>query len=186
MSEKLNYEQEFDVSHEAEELSQHVDKLRERVEHEQRHGSKEHVSELQKQAEHHAISHERPSAERAEHHAPSHHRASKDLKDLTFDRTMVRTRKKLNAPEKALSRVIHQPVINAVSEFGARTIARPASLFGGGLLALLGTTTLLYLTRKYGYEFNYLVFLMTFVVGFGLGSLIEMLVKLLKLRSRER
>lgn len=184
MSEKLHHRVEFEAGHGGETAHHHAEKLREQAEHEQNHGSKEHVSEVLKKVEQHAVSIEKPSAEGHEQHAQAQHKATKDLKELSFSRTLVRVRKRLNSPEKVLSRVVHQPVIDRVSEFGAKTIARPASLFGGGLFALVGTSVLFYLTKKYGYEFNYLVFLMTFVAGFVAGSILEIAFRLLRLRRQ--
>src|SRR5688572_4126154 len=184
MSEKLTLGQEFEVKHSGETAHHHAERLREQAEHEKRHGTAEHVSEVQKKVEQHAATVEKPSVEKSEHHAQAHHAAGKDLKNLTFNRTLVRVRKQLSAPQKVLSNIIHQPVIDTLSEVGAKTVARPSGVFGGGLFALLGTASLLYLTRKHGYEFNYLVFAMMFVVGFLIGSLIEIAVKVLRRRQQ--
>lgn len=179
MSEKLHHGAEFKVEHNGEAARQHIEKLRAQAEHEKQHGSAEHLSHIQKKVEQEAVS-GKELAPKAEQHnqASTHMSAGKDLKNLTFNRTLVRIRKRLNRPEKALSAIIHQPAVDKVSEIAANTIARPTGLFGGGLLALVGTSTVLYLTRKHGYEFNYLVFVMLFVAGFAIGSLLELIVKL--------
>ncbi len=106
---------------------------------------------------------------------PSQHHVTKDIKKLTFNRTLTRVRKRENVAERTLSRVIHQPSVERVSEAAGRTVARPSGILGGGILAFVGTLALLYITRKYGYEFNYLVFIMLFVAGFALGAVIELL-----------
>jgi hypothetical protein len=110
-------------------------------------------------------------------HQPSHDVASRQVKKLTYQRTLKRTQNRLRLPDRTLSRIIHQPAIEKVSEIAAKTIARPSGILGGSILAFVGTLTVLMLTKKYGYEFNYLVFFMMFVGGFAIGALAEITAK---------
>jgi hypothetical protein len=94
--------------------------------------------------------------------------------------TIKRTQKKLAPPERAFSKVIHQPVVEALSNVGEKTIARPSGLLAGGLFSVLSSLAILYVCRHYGYEYNFMVGLAGFVGGFALGVLIEGIVKLIK------
>src|SRR3712207_7384139 len=59
------------------------------------------------------------------------------------------------------------------------------TLFRSGLCALVGTSAYLFIARHYGFEYNYLVWLLLFVGGFALGLLLELLVALAT-RRRDR
>lgn len=106
----------------------------------------------------------------------SHGFVDRQLKSITLRRELQAIRRKLPAPQRALSRVIHQPVVRAVSEGAAKTVSRPSGLLGGGLLAFLGSTGYYYLTSHYGFTYNYFVMLALFAGGFVLGVVLELLV----------
>lgn len=98
---------------------------------------------------------------------------NKELKDLAYQRTLRRTQKKLPAPARVLSKVIHQPAIEAASEIAGKTVARPSGILTGGIIAFLGGSVFLWAARHYGFEYNFLLFAILFVGGYFLGLLIE-------------
>lgn len=182
MSEKLQQGIEFNHDSEARAAKEQADKLNQKAETQEKdHSGPENIARIQKQVEAQSISREQiaPSAE-SETTALGAASVGRDLKDLTFNRTLVRVRKHLKAPDKILSKLIHNPFIDKASEATSRTVARPSGFLGGGIMALIGTSILLYLTKKYGYEFNYLAFLLLFATGFMVGLLLEIIVKLLR------
>lgn len=152
---------------------------------EKEHGNQEHVQKLARQAEQHAVSGKELSHKK-EHRAPGPHPVlvNKQLKDIAFVRTMTRTRKKLHPTDRVLSKLIHNPVIDRPSDFLGKTLARPASMFWGALFAFIGTSVLLWITRHYGYEYNYFLALVLFVIGAVFGVLLEGLVYFLRRKSR--
>ncbi len=99
-----------------------------------------------------------------------------ELKNITLNRELTAIRRKLSAPQRALSKVIHQPVIRAVSEPLGKTVSRPSGLLGGGLTALIGTSIYLYIVKSSGQRYQYSVFLVLFAGGFIFGLLLELLV----------
>jgi hypothetical protein len=115
------------------------------------------------------------TAERAAKPAPVLN-VSRELKSITLRRELQDIRRQLPGPQRLLSRVIHQPAIRAISEISAKSVSRPSGLLGGGLVAFLGTSGYLYLTRHLGFTYNYLIFLLLFVGGFGIGLALELLV----------
>lgn len=112
--------------------------------------------------------------------APSQMGVQRELKLTAYKQTIRRIQTKLKGPEKVLSRVMHQPVVEKISNVGANTVARPSGILGGGFIALLGSSILLYLTKHYGFEYNLTVFFILFVVGFMAGIILEGLVKLVR------
>lgn len=101
-------------------------------------------------------------------------RVNRELRQITLRRELQHIRRKLPAPQRTLSKVIHQPVVRVASEAAGNTVSRPSGLLGGGLVALVGTTLYLVLANHVGFQYNYGVFLVLFVVGFALGLLIEL------------
>lgn len=98
---------------------------------------------------------------------------SKDLRSLTAARALSSIRHNLSLPDKALSTVIHQPVVRVISNAGAKTVARPAALFTGGLLAFVGSSVYLYMASHIGLTYNYAVAGLLFAAGFILGIIVE-------------
>jgi hypothetical protein len=109
---------------------------------------------------------------------------NRELKSITLRRELQQVQRKLPAPQRVLSRVIHQPVVRAVSEATAKTISRPSGLLGGGFVAFLGSSAYLYFTKHIGVQYNYLVFALLFVGGFVVGLILEFIVWALTARRR--
>jgi len=107
-----------------------------------------------------------------------------DLKKVTLRREIQAIRRKLPVTQRALSRVVHQPVVRVLSEVTGKTASRPSGLLGGGVVAFLGSAVYLYMTKHVGFTYNYLVFLLLFVGGFGIGLALELIVWALTARRR--
>ncbi len=116
---------------------------------------------------------------------PSSRLVTRELKQITLQRELLHIRRKLPRPQRALSKVVHQPVVRAVSETAGKTVSRPSGLLGGGLVALVGTSGYLYLSHHRGFHYNYLVFLILFAGGFAVGLILELLVWLATHRRLE-
>ena len=172
MSEKLQHggrEHQKTNSHEAHSDALKKKQERELTKAEKEHNSEEHIDAIRQQVEKQA-----PMQQEAHHSKTEHQKAhpvivNKQLKDMAFSRTMVRTRKKLSSPSRAFSKVIHTPVVDKTSEFVGKTVARPSGMLAGAFIAFVGTSTLLWATRHYGYTYNYLMVILLFVGGMAVG-----------------
>lgn len=109
-------------------------------------------------------------------HEPAPQPVNRELKNITLGRELKQIRRQLKTPDRALSRVIHQPVVRAISETSAKTVARSSGLLGGAVTAFIGSTSYLWFARHIGLQYNYLLFLLFFVGGFILGLAIELAV----------
>jgi hypothetical protein len=109
---------------------------------------------------------------------PTPRHVNRELKQITLQRELKQIRRKLPRRQRVLSKVIHQPVIRVVSETTGKTLSRPSGLLGGGLVALLGTSTYLFLAKERGFPYNYGVFLALFAGGFIVGLVLELAVHL--------
>lgn len=115
------------------------------------------------------------SAERAGQPA-SRQQISRELRQVSLQRELTDIRRQLSAPQRALSRLIHQPSVKVVSDAAGRTVSRPSGLLGGGLVAFIGSTGYLWLAHHTGFRYNYLVWLALLAGGFAVGVALEGLV----------
>lgn len=134
------------------------------------------LPELEKKAKEEALAGHEPVGKEKATHAPSELYVNQELKEQTWNRSMTRVRKHLSAPNRAFSKVIHQPAVDVVSRAGAKTVARPSGLLMGSIFAFLGSSFFLWMSKHYGFRYNYLVFFMFFVGGFAVGIVVEMLM----------
>jgi len=110
---------------------------------------------------------------------------SQELKRITLQRELQAIRRKLPRSERGFSKLVHQPVVRAVSEVTSKTVSRPSGMLGGGIVAFLGSLGYLYLAKHVGFKYNYFVFLVLFVAGFVIGVALEFIVYV-ALSSRRR
>lgn len=104
----------------------------------------------------------------------------KELKATSYQRTLKRVRASLNAADRAFSKIIHHSAIEPISEISSKTLARPSGILGGGIAALVGSGIVLYMARRYGFQYNFTTFLILLVAGFISGIAIEVLIRLLR------
>lgn len=109
---------------------------------------------------------------------------NRDLKDTKYKRTLQSVRKDLSAPERALSKVVHNPVVDAISTTAEKTVARPSGLLAGSICAFVGSSLFLWIAKHYGYTYNFLLMTIFFAGGFVIGLLIEFLLRGLKKSPR--
>jgi hypothetical protein len=178
----------------------------ERLDGAERHEHKEAVrapeisAEHKKRPEHHNREQEKINPEQAARRAESEAKSAKDIKvetshdsgfaqqhlvssELraeTLRRNLKKVRRELSWPNKAFSKVIHQPVIDAVSKAGAHTIARPNGVLTGAIVALVGSSYVFYTAKHYGFEYNYWIVFILFGGGYILGLFIDLLIFVLK------
>lgn len=100
------------------------------------------------------------------------------LQKQNLQRELKSVQRKESAPIRALSRLIHQPVVRVGSEAAGKSISRPSGLLGGGIVAFLGTSVYLYLAYHIGFTYQPTVFLVLLVIGFAAGIAIEFILRL--------
>lgn len=146
------------------------------------HKQQEALTQAERSVEHHAKSKHATQVEKdtGKHEQPLFVNA--ELKRIALDRTLARVRRHLSKPNKTFSRIIHQPAVQAVSEVGAKTVARPSGLLAGSFCALLGSSFVLYQAKHYGFKYNYSIFFVFFVGGFAVGLGIDMFLWIFRRR----
>jgi len=140
------------------------------------HDHQEHIKTIQEKVEQQAKSAKEivvDDSKETEHKHPL--LVSSGLKAETFRRTLSRIRKHLSVGDKSLSKAIHQPVVDAVSKVGEKTVARPKGILTGAIVALVGSSWVLYSAKHYGYSYNYLIVLILFAGGYLVGLVLELI-----------
>lgn len=108
------------------------------------------------------------------------HFVGKELKTNSLKQTLRKVRKDLKPYQRPFSRIVHNKTVEKISETSAKTVARPSGLLIGGLSAFMMSLIVLAFCKYYGYEYNYLIGLLSFPVGFFIGIVGEGVVKTLK------
>lgn len=183
MSEKLHTANEellsqVDSSREAQENLKRIEQAAKEAE---KDPIQKHVESLRAHAEAQAISgKEFPTTEISTERQAQSYGITKELKTDAYRRSLKRIRTHMSAPDRLMSKVIHQPAVEKVSNATARTVARPSAFLGGSFFALLASVALVYVSRHYGFTYNYAVIFLAFLAGFCIALAIEAVFKLAK------
>lgn len=106
------------------------------------------------------------------------HPPNKELKTIALSNYLSDIRSHLSSGSKTLSKFIHKPTINAISEVSGKTIVRPTAILFGGLFMFIGSALYLYATYHTNARYNFLVALFLFFGGFMAGIVIELFYNL--------
>ncbi len=109
---------------------------------------------------------------------------SRELGAHTFDRTLTSVRRRLSAPERSFSKVVHNPAVERASDIAGYTIARPQGILYGGLFSFVFSLGAYLLARHLGGELKPNFFVITFVGGYVFGLIVELITRLIKTRKR--
>ena len=96
------------------------------------------------------------------------------LKIEAYQKTLKDIRTRLSPREKRFSQVVHKPIIETVSEVASKTIARPVGIAWGSIITFVGVSISLLYAYRYGIPFNYLLFILLFVFGYTLATILEL------------
>ena len=183
MNEKLNHQPTPEKSH-SEKLeyrasAEHLKHLHEKAERAENRPKQE-IENIKKSIESSSISGKEYSIGESESRPSNSYGITKHLKKDAYKRTLKKIQIKLSKPEQKFSKVIHKPVIEKVSEISSKTIARPNGIVVGSFMALVTSIFVLYWSRKNGFSYNYLLFIIVFVGGYIIGTASELLIKIFK------
>jgi Skp family chaperone for outer membrane proteins len=176
---KLENKERFDISPEVfKEQQERIGEIH-REAGEKAEAGRKSLEDLQEKAEKAAKSRAETAIEQAENRASeSALPVSKDFKNNAYQQSLRRAQRQMSPVPRQFSKFIHKRGVEAVSNVGAATVARPSGLLVGGLFSVISSLAILYICRHYGYEYNFFVGLVAFAVGFVLGVFIEGLYRL--------
>jgi len=103
-------------------------------------------------------------------------------RQASYKHTMKRVQSEMTAPERAFSKVIHNKVVERVSDAVGSTVARPDAILSGSIFAFLSVLAL-YLTAKYyGFSLQGSETIIAFILGWAAGIVFDLLRALFKRR----
>ncbi len=102
---------------------------------------------------------------------------NKAVKQQAYKKTLKHVQRQLPRSQRTFSKFIHNNVVEKVSDVSSKTIARPSGLLGGGFFALLGTSLVVWMSRHYGFKYNFFVYIALVIAGFFAGLLLEALYR---------
>jgi hypothetical protein len=184
MSEKLTSTHEHQPTHETVHNNELLNDKHEAAKR-ARHEHAEALDEIRHNIDTQAIEVEKTRKETVEDEPTTQH-VTRELKAIRYKETMRYVRRHLTKRERKFSSFVHAPTIEKISEVGAKTIARPSGLLGGGLVALVGSIGTLYIARQYGFEVPNSLFIALFIVGFAIGLVGEFIIAGFSLRRGNR
>lgn len=86
---------------------------------------------------------------------------------------MKQTQAEMSTPERAFSRVIHNPVIEKVSDIAGNTIARPDAILSGAVFAFILTLAIYILAKQSGYPLTGTETIAAFIIGWAIGNIYD-------------
>ena len=92
--------------------------------------------------------------------------------DTKYKETMKNMQSQLNAPSRAFSKVIHNPVVEKTSDVVGNTVARPNLVIAGALGAIASVVVYI-IAKTYGYELSGFETIGLFILGWAIGAIIE-------------
>lgn len=102
-------------------------------------------------------------------------------RSTSFKQTMTDVRAKLSKTEQRYSKVIHQPVIEKLSDAASKSIGRSSLLLGGFMATFIGSMVIYTNARTNGYGISNLTFLVVlFVIGAIIGLILEIVYRTIK------
>jgi hypothetical protein len=117
--------------------------------------------------------HQEAEGSRSERNNSPHRVISHESREAAFNESMSDIQKRMSAPSKAFSKVLHNPVVEDTSEVVGRTIARPTSILSGSACAFIVLLGVYLLAKHNGFTLSGSEFIGIFVLGWALGLLID-------------
>lgn len=183
MSEKLQHHHEQDKTYEHFDIEKEVRAGLERVESSsetESDPSAEHTTEqLHSTVEKEAVSAQELTADKSEEPPQHEHMfaAHTQLKQDAYSKLLANTRSQFAKPEQLFSTIVHRPSVEKISDVASKTVARPIGTTYGALATFIGLSIALFFAYRYGFSFNYLLFVLLFVGGYVIATTIELLLK---------
>lgn len=93
----------------------------------------------------------------------------KKEREASFKATMKEIQTDMSAPSRTFSKVIHNPVVEKVSDAAGKTVARPNAILSGAIAAFLFTLVIYLVARYYGYPLSGAESIAAFALGWLFG-----------------
>ena len=98
---------------------------------------------------------------------------SKSARKQAYVSIMSQARAEMSAPERTFSAVIHNPVVDKVSNTVANTIARPDAILSGAVFAFVLTLSIYLIAKQSGYPLTGSEAIAAFIIGWAFGNIYD-------------
>jgi hypothetical protein len=99
--------------------------------------------------------------------------STKKTRQKAYNTILKQTQGELSAPSRAFSKLIHNPVVDKVSEVFGSTVARPNAILAGAAFSFLLTLAIYLIARMNGYPLSGTETIAAFIGGWGLGLIFD-------------
>ncbi|HMS92736.1 MAG TPA: hypothetical protein PKC05_04565 [Candidatus Saccharibacteria bacterium] len=110
---------------------------------------------------------------------------TKQEKKQAYRKQIKKVQSQLPRGARTFSKIVHNPVVEAVSDATAKTIFRPSALIGGSITGLVFGLVIYIVARYYGYPISTLTLVLLLVVGAVLGVIVELVIGMFKKPSNQ-
>jgi hypothetical protein len=110
---------------------------------------------------------------------------TKQEKKLAYKKQIKKVQSQLPRGSRAFSKVVHNPVIETISDATAKTIFRPSALIGGSVTGLVLGLIIYLVARYYGYPISTMTLVLLLIIGAILGVIVELIVGMFKKPSNQ-
>lgn len=134
------------------------------------------IEQVRKTIEREATPAEETKSDSNQDNAP----ASFEPRDRTkgFMQTMTDVRSQLSSSETKFSKIIHQPIVESISETVSKSVGRSSLLLGGFMATFIGSLVIFMNARNNGYSVSNLTFIIVlFVIGAIVGLALEIIYR---------
>lgn len=111
---------------------------------------------------------------------------TKQLKKSAYHKIIKQAQLHLSGSEKNFSKFIHKPSVEKISDVSSKTIARPTSLLFGSIFAFIASLIFYFVSKRSGFEYNYILFSLMFIGGYFVGLIFETIFWLFRKPSGRR
>ncbi len=93
--------------------------------------------------------------------------------NANFERTMASIREEMTPTSRVLSKVIHNPTVDKISNVVGSTVARPNLILAGALGTLVVCSVIYLVAKFYGYRLSGSEAIVSFALGWMVGAIVE-------------
>ena len=102
----------------------------------------------------------------------------------TFNQAMSHVQAQMHRSSRPVSRFIHRPMVEKLSNLAGQTIARPNAILAGGITAFLGVLAIYNYARFAGLSLQGSETLVTFAVGWAIGTVFDIVRRIVGRRGQ--
>lgn len=110
---------------------------------------------------------------------------SKKKRQAAYDATLKEIRSEMKPGERLVSNIIHNKVVEPVSDFVGATVARPNAMLSGSIVAFISVTIVYFLAKNYGYQLSGFETIGAFIFGWVLGIIYDYVSTLFQHRKQK-